>query len=257
MDRVELTFANEAVYRSPDRLAAAKGEIQVPTPRVAGTFRLTAYSERGGSDFRDFEIDPVGAPQIASIGVTPSTINGGTRAEATWVVSDSRYAVLRDAKGRVVAERRGLEADGTVSVELYPNATGTYTLEIDNGLGESASLESGVVTVPVPVVLLPDLPGAIIEGTPVQLTHTHDDPGSLLYGVFHSEYTEQAPSTGFIDISTTGKKLNTSSSDGGWFDFMMPADFMPLVFGERYSGNVAVCANGYLAFRATNGSCLH
>ena len=153
-------------------------------------------------------MDPVGEPVIASIHITPDTLAGGTRAEVTWSATDARRAVLRDAQGQVVAARSGPEAAGGTAVELYPNASGAYTLEVDNGLGETASLQSAVVTVTVPVVLVPDLEGAIILGTPVKLTPSVGSPGTLLYGIFHSDYTEQTSSTGFIDISTTGHQLN-------------------------------------------------
>ncbi|MBK7857110.1 MAG: lamin tail domain-containing protein [Archangiaceae bacterium] len=243
-DSVELSRGGTVFYRSLSAAEAAAGSLQLPTPAMRTDYTLTAVNTRAGTRAtKTLTQDVVGPASVTTFTALPATVpTGGTAVTLTWNVPNARHVRITDSDGVTVASARGATAE-TGTQLAYPNGNTTYSLTADNTL-DPAVTATAMVTVTTPAAF--GASGALFAGIPFDLSWSVGGPAPVqgVYGP--ANVVLNGSSTGFVDISTTGTKLNFSSADDATLAFT-PPDFETFLWGTRVSGAFTASTNGFIA----------
>lgn len=115
--------------------AVALNGSQVVSPTATTTYRLTAHSSTGATDWGQVTLSVTGATPTAAISANPTTVASGGSSTLTWTSSNAATATLNGA---------AVAVSGTTVVS--PTATTSYNLVVTSAGGATTSVQT-VVTV--------------------------------------------------------------------------------------------------------------
>ena len=250
-NKLVILVDGEPVHMAGKASDVAQGVLTLPTPASELEIQLQATNARGGVTLSEkHTVSAIGAPVInGQITATPPLLaNGGEASSIAWNITNARRVRVLDEYGIAVAEFTGTAAE-SASVDVYPNAlTTTYTLEVDNSVGDSILPRPTVnVDITSPATLTWADP-AYPPGGPIVLSgHTAVNAGGL-YGI--PNVVKNAPGETFIDIRAEGTKLDVPANHTSKKNvYDLGADMDTLIYGVRaFHRNVAVSVNGWLEF---------
>jgi len=251
-DVVQVSDGASVIYQTVTAPAAASGSLALATPAADTTYTVSAVNSASGEQgSKAALVKPVGAASVTSFTATPATVaSGGTPVTLAWNVPGARRLRVTTSEGFTVVSATGPTAE-TGTVNAYPNGAATYTLEADNTLDPLVTATAGPIAVTTPT-LLRGADGGIVFGALTQVDLGWSVGGSV-YGLGHEQVDVQATSTGFDDISTTGRKLNFTSRDDSTLSFT-PRWYETYLYGTRVSSTVVVSTNGFLVFGSSASS---
>lgn len=249
-DRVEVRAGQQIVYRTPDGVSVATGNVSIPAPAMATDFTLAAISTPSGAtatkNFRVTTVTDVGTPTLTAM---PTTIAaGGAPVTLTWSAPGAaRTRIIENDETTVAAVEGPGASGGTITV--YPNrASSRYELRATNTL-EPQVTATATVTVTAPATLVSADGGTVYQSqNSAQLAWTVGGASSKLIGFGTPTATVRSASTGFVDISTTGTKLELPANANDALASFTPVNFETFLGGRRVENTVWVSTNGFLEF---------
>ncbi|MBM4780590.1 MAG: lamin tail domain-containing protein [Archangiaceae bacterium] len=249
-DRVEVRTGQQIVYRTPDGISVAMGSVSIPAPAMATDFTLAAISTPSGATAtRNFKVTPVTDVGMPTFTAAPTTIaTGGTPVTLTWSAPGAvRARILENGETTVAAFEGATAGAGTVTV--YPNRANTsYELRATNTL-EPEVKRATSVTVTTPATLAAADGGTIYQSqNSAQLSWTVGGAASKLIGFGTPTAEVRATSTGFVDIVTTGTRLELLPNTNDALVSFTPVNFETFLGSRRVENTVWVSTNGFLQF---------
>ncbi|MHB8876347.1 MAG: lamin tail domain-containing protein [Myxococcaceae bacterium] len=253
-DLVELSAGGVAFYQSPAASVAASGSLALAAPLQTTEYTLTARNRRGSSATAKWTVSPVGITNLGSFTASPAAVAaGGDPVTLTWSAPNARRLSIVANGEYTVLTRSGPSAESG-SLTVYPNEATTYLLSAHNTVGDAVTAtDSATVTSPAIFGVTPS--GPIPNGGSLSLAYSVGGAGALAYGMAHGTVDATPNSTGFIDISTTGAKLNfAATADNATTSFTPEPVFESWLWGNRVAGKVVVSTNGFFVFGASASS---
>lgn len=249
-DRVEVRAGQEIVYRTPDGVSVASGSVQIPVPAAATDYTLAAISSpSGATGTRNFRVTPVTDVGMPTFAAAPTTIaTGGTPVILTWSAPGAvRTRILENDETTVAAFEGATASGGTVTV--YPNRANTsYELRATNTL-EPEVKRATAVTVSTPATMAAADGGTVYQSqTSAQLSWTVGGATSKLIGFGTPTADVRSMSTGFVDITTSGTRLELLPNTNDAVVRFTPVNFETFLGGRRVENAVWVSTNGFLQF---------
>jgi len=249
-DRVEVRAGQQIVYRTPGGTNVASGSVDIPAPASATDYTLAAISSPSGATatraFRVTTVTDVGTPTLTAMPTTVAA--GGDPVTLTWNAPGAvRTRVLENGETSVVAVEGAAAAMGSATV--YPNASTTsYELRATNTL-EPQATALATVAVTAPATLTAADGGTVYfsQGS-TQLAWTVGGANSELIGFGTPTARVRTGSTGFVDISATGTRLEFPRNANDAVLSFTAADFETFLGGRRVEADVWVSTNGFLQF---------
>jgi len=253
-DLVELSTGGVVFWSSTLPGQATSGSLLLEAPTAATTYTLTAKSALGvGEVTKTVSINPVGVVSITTFTATPAVVPaGGSAVTLTWNVPSARRVRITGSDGHTVATATGPTAE-TGTAMAFPNKAITYTLDADNTL-DAPVTATQAVTVTAPTQFGPATNAPVFAGNPVSIDWTVGGGSAQLVGYPHADFVANAASTGFTDISATGKKLTFAAAANDATLTFTPPDFESFLYGARVTGPVTVSTNGFFVFAASAAS---
>lgn len=247
-DQVSIETGGQAIYRTLTQAEATAGSLTLATPMADTDYTVVARSTRGNlSDSKTVSLKTVGTTTVQTFTATPSVVDGGTAIALAWNVPSARRLRIADSSGHLVATARGPAAE-TGTGTAYTNVNTTFTLTADNTL-DPAVTATQAVAVGTPAVLGPVTPAPIFQGDTVDLAWNVGTNAPFIYS--HGDVVPNASSTGFVDISMTGTRINFASTDDSVLRFDVP-DFSTFLYGERLGTSVGASTNGFFVLSTTS-----
>ena len=246
-DQVSIAADGVEIYRAPTVVLAAAGALWVPTPANDVVYTLTARASRGGAVSSSKTVDVVGVPTV-SLTATPGSVAGGSPVTLSWTGQHIRNVSIVEPGFGSVYGASGVLDTGMATV--LPNRGTTYSIVVDNALGDTATA-TAQVTLTNPIVLNLAETGALRMGQNVTLSWTVPGTPSIT-GLGHEGVDVRAGSTGFDDIALTGTKLIFPST--GNIVAPITTSFRTVLFGRTVGDLITVTRNGYLTFGYANGA---
>jgi sarcosine oxidase gamma subunit len=249
-DRVEVRDGRTIVYRTPNGAVAAGGSVMIPAPAMATDYVVAAISSASGaSATRTVRVTPVTDVTTPTLTAMPTTIaTGGAPVTLTWNAPGSvRTRILENGEVTVVAIEGPQAAMGTATV--YPNRPNTtYLLRATNTL-EPTQTATAAVTVTTPATAAAADGGTTYQtqGT-AQLAWTVGGAGAQLVGFGTPTARETMGSTSFVDISTTGTRLEFPANANDVLLSFQPIDFETFLGGRRVETTAWASTNGFVQF---------
>jgi hypothetical protein len=246
-ERLELWVDGVLVYLAPDAATVADGNLAI-TAGTSGTVKVKVKVSNSRGSVAELEKTTaiIGAPVLSAFTSDKQVIAaGGSPVVLSWNVTNARHLTISES-GVVVSESIGPSAE-TGMATVFPNrASTTYTLNADNGAGETIAPASLNVTVTTPggLVFGSKVPGG---GTSLVTGHTITG-GTTLVGL--PNVKKNAVGDAFIDISSTGMPSDvTGDSTPSLVDI---GPFVTRLFGHAVSSNtVSISPDGFLVFSAS------
>lgn len=249
-DRVEVRAGQQVVYRTPDGISVATGSVSIPAPAMETDFTLAAISSPSQAtatkNFRVTTVTDVGTPTLTAM---PTTIAaGGAPVTLTWSAPGAaRVRIIENDETTVAAVEGSGASAGSVTV--YPNRANTrYELRATNTL-EPQVTASASVTVTAPATLVSADGGTVYQSqNSAQLAWTVGGAGASLIGFGTPTATVRSASTGFVDISTSGTRLELPANANDAIVSFTPVNFETFLGGRRVENTAWVSTNGFLQF---------
>ncbi|MDP1823567.1 MAG: hypothetical protein Q8L48_10000 [Archangium sp.] len=246
-DQVSIAADGVEIYRAPTQALAAAGTLQVPTPPADVVYTLHARNSRGGEASASKTVDVVGIPTV-TLTATPMSVAGGAPVTLSWSGEHIRNVAILEAGFGSVFGATGVQDTGTAIV--LPNGDTTYTIEVDNTLGDRATA-TAMITVTNPVTLAVAETGALRVGQNVNVSWTLPGSTPSIVGLGHDGVDVRAASTGFDNIALTGTKLTFAAT--GNIVASIDTSFRTILFGRAVGEKITVTRNGTLTFGYANG----
>lgn len=241
---LSISVGGVELYRAP-AANVATGTLQLPTPPTDTEYVLTARAARGGEATASRLVDVVGLPTV-TLEATPGTATAGDPVTLSWSGTHLRNVTIREVGYGGVFSATGMQDTGSTTVT--PGRDTTYVIDVNNGLGDTATA-TAQVTVTGGVVLTLSETGALRQGQNVAVSWTAPSGSADITGLPHTTVDVRAGSTGFDDISTTGTALSfTTASASIVTGFRMP------LFGTLVGETLQVTQYGFLGFTEINGT---
>lgn len=249
-DRVEVRDGRNIVFRTPNGAVAVNGSVMLPAPAAATDYVVAAISSASGATatktVRVTPVTDVGTPTLTGM---PATIAaGGTPVTLTWNAPGSiRTRIVENGETTVVSIEGVGAAMGTATV--YPNRPNTtYELQATNTL-EPTQTAGAAVTVTAPARAASADGGTVYQSqTAAQLAWTVGGATSQLVGFGTPTARATTGSTTFVDISTSGTRLEFPANTNDGLLSFTPIDFELFLGNRRVETSVWVSTNGFLQF---------
>lgn len=252
-DRVEVRNGQTIVYRTPNGALAAAGSVMLPAPAMATDFTVAAISSPSqASATKTVRVTPVTDVTTPTFTAAPTTIaTGGTPVTLTWTAPGAvRVRILENGETTVVALEGAQAASGTATV--YPNrTTTTYELRATNTLEPTQTARASVaVTTPAAITAADGGTTYQTQGV-AQVVWSVGGASSTLEGFGTPAPRVTTNSTTFVDISTTGTRLDFPANANDALLSFTPTDFETFFGNRRVEAPVWVSTNGVMLFTST------
>lgn len=247
-DVVRIKQGSTLLYQTLTAGQASSGSFVLPTPTAKTDYTVeAARSGYAPVATQTLSVEPVGAIAIASFTAAPATVaRAGDPVTLTWSAPNARQLSISDESGfEVFSAVDAAAAGGTVQV--YPaGPASTYTLRVTNTL-EAVRTGTAAVTVTAPFTSTVVGGGRPLQGVPADLTWDIGGSAPPMQGLPFPDVTTIPNSTGFVDISTTGLKLNPGSQDDSTASATL-GGFSSRLLGAPVGNSITVSTNGFFVF---------
>lgn len=134
---------------------------QVVSPTITTTYRVTAHSSTGATDWGQVTLTVTAGAPTATISANPTTITSGANSTLTWTSTNAVSATLN-----------GVAVAVNGSQVVSPMSTTTYTFVAKNSAGATTSAQATVTVTGSPTATVSANPTSITSGGSSTLTWT-------------------------------------------------------------------------------------
>lgn len=248
---LELQADDRTVFVAPTAAIAAAGSTPLSALSSGSQrIKIVARNDRGGVVTLERTVATVGPPTFNSFMADKTTVaNGGEPVVLSWSVDNARDVRIVQTGVGVVHTASGLLDTGTVTV--YPNrASSEYTLQANNGTGQSIMPQTVTVTVSNVGVLT--FARKMPTGATGQVTGHSIVGGTEVWGL--PTVQQDRPGEQFVDIvGNGGVSIAYVGPDTTARVVTLPETFSTVLYGRRLSSSsLSISINGWFAFSGTS-----